>query len=218
MFRNREAAGHELAGKLKKRQFQELLVLAIPRGGVVLGAVLAPELRGELDIVLARKLRAPEQPELAIGAISEAGHLYLNQSAEDTLLFREDYLSQERERQLAEIDRYKRLFRGSRPPALIAGRSVIVTDDGVATGSTLIAGLQTIKAQHPHELIAAVPVIDPEALVEVRHWCDEVVYLHCSELWSIGQFYEDFSPVQDEQALALLRHFAWPKSAEKVRF
>jgi putative phosphoribosyl transferase len=206
MFRNREDAGLQLAQRLKGRRLSSPLILAIPRGGVVVGAALAREVGAELDVVLARKLRAPEQPELAIGAISETGHVYLNTFAEDVLLAREDYLGRERRHQLAEISQFREMLRGSRPPAEVAGRSVIVTDDGITTGSTMIAALQVIRAQNPYELIAAVPVVAPEQLVEVRHWCDELVYLFSPEPFlAISHVYQDFTSVEDEQAVSLLR-------------
>jgi putative phosphoribosyl transferase len=206
VFRDREDAGFQLAQSLKARKPRNPLILAIPRGGIVVGAALARGLGAELDVVLARKLRAPEQAELAIGAISETGDVYLNTHAEDVLLAREDYLGRERRHQLAEISRLKEMLRRSRPAAEVAGRSVIVTDDGIATGSTMIAALQVTRAQNPRELIAAVPVVAPEQLVEVRHWCDELVYLLSPEPFlAISHVYVDFSPVEDEQAAALLR-------------
>jgi predicted phosphoribosyltransferase len=206
MFRNREDAAYRLAAKLRERKFEDPLVLAIPRGGVVTGAVLARELGADLDVVLSRKLRAPGQPELAIGAIGEDGHVYLNPSAEGFVDLLEDYLAQERRYQLSEITRRKKLFRAVRPRAPVSGRSVIVTDDGIATGSTMIAALQTLKSQDPLELIVAVPVASPERLVEVEHWCDQIVCLLApDEFWAIGQFYKDFTPVQDDEVVRLLR-------------
>ena len=206
MLRNREQAGVQLAERFKGRPFRDALVLAIPRGGVVVGHALARELGAGLDVVLSRKIRAPEQPELAIGAISETGHVYLNPLSEDVVLTREDYLGQERRHQLAEIERRKEMFRGHRPPAEVAGRSVIMTDDGIATGSTMIAALQVIRSQHSHEVIVAVPVVPAGQLAELRHWCDEVVWLVCPEnFWAISQFYNDFSEVEDDQVAALLR-------------
>jgi predicted phosphoribosyltransferase len=209
MFRDREDAAHKLAEKLRGRKMYDPLVLAIPRGGVVTGAVLAKELGADLDVVLSRKLRAPEQPELAIGAISEDGRVYLNHYAQEFLDVMEEYLAEERRHQLAEIARRKKLFRAVRPQAPVAGRSVIVTDDGIATGSTMIAALQAVKTHNPREVIVAVPVASPDRLKEVRRWCDDVVcLLHPEAFWAIGQFYEDFSQVEDEQAIQLLRDFA----------
>jgi len=208
MFRNREDAAHQLVQLLKRRELHDPLVLAIPRGGVVTGAVLARELGAELDVVLSRKLRAPMQPELAVGAISEDGNVYLNHYAQDVLDLTEDYLAAERRHQLGEIARRKKLFRKVRPEAPVAGRSVIVTDDGIATGSTMIAALQAIKTQNPLEVIVAVPVASPDRLEEVCRWCDDVVCLLSPEnFWAIGQFYEDFQQVEDDEVVRLLREF-----------
>ncbi len=209
MFRDREDAARRLALKLKAIELHEPLVLAIPRGGVVVGAVLARELGADLDVVLSRKLRAPGQPEFAIGAISEDGRVYLNKSVEGFLGSMEEYLAQEGRYEVSEIARRKKLFRAVRPPAPIEGRSVVVTDDGIATGSTMIAGLQTIKARRPREVIVAVPVGSPDRLLQVRRWCDDVVCLLAPEdFWAIGQYYDDFNQVTDEEVVELLREFA----------
>jgi predicted phosphoribosyltransferase len=205
MFRDREDAAHQLAEKLKGHAFHDPLVLAIPRGGVVTGAVLARQLGADLDVVLARKLRAPEHPEVAVGAVSETGQVYLNHYQEKPPAWFKDYLLGELRHQLAEITRRRKRFRNLRPAAPIRGRSVIVTDDGIATGSTMIAALKTVRAQKPYELIVAVPVASPDRLQEVRHWCDEVVCLLApEEFWAVGQFYEDFSPVEDERVAEIL--------------
>lgn len=206
MFRNREDAARQLAKRFLGRTLHDPLVLAIPRGGVVTGAVLAQELGAELDVVLSRKLRAPHQPEFALGAISEDGQMYLNAHVHEFVDPEDDYMKEERCFQLSEIARRKRLFRAVRPAAAIADRSVIVTDDGIATGSTMIAALQGLKAQKPREVIVAVPVGSPDRLEEVRGWCDEVVCLLRPEtFWAIGQFYADFRQVEDEEAVELLR-------------
>jgi len=211
VFRNREDGAFQLAQILKARPWQNPLVLAIPRGGVVTGAVLAEELGAELDVVLSRKLRAPEQPEVALGAVSEDGQVYLNHHARRFLDQLEDYLAEECRHQLAEIVRRAALFRGVRPQAPITNRSVIVTDDGIATGSTMIAALQSVKTQNAREVVVAVPVASPDRLAEVRRWCDDVVCLLTpEEFWAVGQFYEDFSQVEDEDVVQLLRQFARP--------
>ncbi len=209
MFRNREDAGRQLAQRLKDRPLHDSLVLAIPRGGVVIGAVLAEALDAELDVVLSRKLRASMQPELAIGAIAEDGQIHLNPYAEAEYGQTEDYLDEETQYQLAEIDRRKKLIRSIRPRASVTGRSILVTDDGIATGSTMIAALQTVNAQQPREVIVAVPVAAPTRLEEVCRWCDDAVCLICTEdFWAVGSFYADFHAVEDEEMLALLRRFA----------
>ena len=145
MFRDREDAAHLLVQRLEGHPFHDPVVLAIPRGGVVIGAVLARELRAELDVVLSRKLRAPFQPELAIGAVAEDGQVYLELGVREALELTDGYLSEEQRYQLVEIERRKKLFRKVRPPVTVKGRSAIVTDDGIATGSTMIAALETIR-------------------------------------------------------------------------
>ena len=158
MFKDRTEAALKLAQLLKGRPLKDPLVLAIPRGGVVIGAELARALGAELDVVLSRKLRAPYQPELAIGAIGEDGEQYLNEFAWGVTGVTDDYITRERDHQLSEIRRRARLFREARPAAAVARRSVIVTDDGIATGSTMQAALHVLKAGNPHETILAVPV------------------------------------------------------------
>lgn len=215
MFHDREDAARQLAEKFKDRELHDLLVLAIPRGGVVTGAVLAAELDAELDVVLSRKLRHPWQPELALGAIAESGHMVLNPECSEEGGFSDEYLHQERGRQLDEIARRKKLFRAVRPQAPVAGRSVIVTDDGIATGSTMLAALQSLREQHPREVIVAVPVASPDRLTEVRRWCDEVVCLLSPRaFWAIGQFYEDFRQIEDEEVVELLRQAAHAADAK----
>jgi hypothetical protein len=209
MFLNREEAARRLAERLADRPFRNPLVLAVPRGGVVVGAVLARALGADLDVVLSRKLRAPGRPELALGAVSEAGEVHLNHHTEGYRHLAAPELSVEREYQLREIARWREVYRGGRPEADVAGRSVIVTDDGVATGATLIAALKVARGHHPRELIAAVPVGPPDRLAEVRQWCDEVVCLAApDEFGALGRFYDDFEPVDDETVLALLKEFA----------
>jgi predicted phosphoribosyltransferase len=176
---------------------------------VVTGAVLAQELGAELDVVLSRKLRAPGQRELAIGAVAEDGRSYLNSYGRQIQAQREDYLIKERHEQFAEIARRKHMIRSVRPQAAVTGRSVIVTDDGIATGSTMIAALQTVRIQDPRELIVAVPVSAPDRLDQLRRWCDDVVCVLSPDVfWAIGQFYEDFTQVEDEQVVELLRQAA----------
>lgn len=208
MFENRADAARQLAAHIKGRPLHDPLILAIPRGGVVTGAELARELGAELDVVLSRKLRAPHQSELAIGAITETGQVFLNAYVRQIDL-PAGYLETERIHQLAEIARRRKLFRAARPAAPIAGRSVIVTDDGIATGATMMAALQSLKPQGPRELIVAVPVAPPDRLDELRQYADAVICLSTPEAFmAVGQFYEDFRQVEDDEAVELLRAFA----------
>ena len=209
MFRNRESAAHQLAVKLKDVELHEPVVLAIPRGGIVIGAVLARELGADLDVVLSRKLRAPGQPELAIGAIAEDGEVYLNAFARGISGATDEYVALEREYQLDEIARRSKLVRAVRPRVPLKDRSVLVTDDGIATGSTMIAALEVIRTQDPRELIVAVPVAPPARIEDLQGRCDRVICLLApSSFLAIGQFFEEFAQVQDEQVVELLREFS----------
>jgi predicted phosphoribosyltransferase len=217
MFRNREDAAMRLAERLRGRVLRDPLVLGIPRGGVVLGAVLARELGADLDVVLARKLRAPDQPELALGALAESGEVYLEPHVEPTSSWLQAYLAEEYRRQREEIERRQFQYREGRPPARVEGRSVIVTDDGIATGSTMIAALQAVRTQRASQVIAAVPVGPPDRLEEVGRWCDELVCLFSPpDFVAVGTFYGDFTPVGDEEVVHILRTFRRAEEAGKA--
>jgi len=208
MFANRREAGCLLAERLSGREFRHPLVLGIPRGGVVVAAALARSLKADLDVVLARKLRDPAQPEFALGAVGETGEVILNPSLAGKLEHLRDHIEQERRHQQGEIERRRELFRAARPPAAIAGRSVILTDDGIATGSTMIAALQAIRSRHPWEVMVAVPVGAPDSLAKVAQYCDEVVCLcRPSSFVAVGEFYQDFIQVEDEEVVAIMREF-----------
>ncbi len=208
-FLNREDAAVQLAKTMNVRSFHDPLVLAIPRGGVITGAALARELGADLDVVLSRKLRAPEQPEFALGAVSESGEVYLNPDAEQASGVREEYLDIEKQHQMREIARRNHLLRKARSAAPIKGRTVIVTDDGIATGSTMIAALKEVRLHQPREVIVAVPVASPSSLEIVRIWADEVICLLSPEdFWAVGAYYEDFRAVEDNEVVAILRDFS----------
>ncbi len=205
IFRDRAEGGRELGIRLQTVRLQEPVVLAIPRGGVATGAALAEVLGAELDVVLSRKLRAPHQPELAIGAVGEDGSVYHERETQGSVGVSESWLDQEIRHQLEEIARRKELFRAIRPAAKLGGRSVIVTDDGIATGSTMLAALQTVRLQQPAELIVAVPVAPPDRLGPIRQHCDHLVCLESPhEFYAVGQFYRSFEQLSDEEACALL--------------
>jgi predicted phosphoribosyltransferase len=206
MFADRQDAGFQLAARLKQRALERPLVLAIPRGGVVVGAVLARELGAELDVILARKLRAPWQPELAIGAVSEDGDVHLAAFAQDVPGVTDHYLDIERSQQLEEIARRQKLFREARQPAQVAGRSVVVTDDGIATGSTMFAALRILRAKKAREIIIAVPVAPATLLARLRAQCGHVECLLAPvDFGAVGAFYRDFEQVEDDEVLRLLR-------------
>ena len=213
MFCDREDAARQLAATLHDYKFKDALVLAIPRGGVVTGAVLAREIGAELDVMLSRKLRAPDQPELTIGAISETGEVYVNEDAAEAAGVTDEYFHREKEYQSTIIADRKQRVRRVRPEASVTGRSVIITDDGIATGSTMMAALQTVRSHGPAELIVAVPVAPTDRIHDLEKHCDKIVCLLLARhFWAVGQFYENFPTVEDEQVLKILREFA-PQTA-----
>lgn len=209
MFRDRADAARQLAKRLCGRELRQPLILAIPRGGVAVGSELAETLGADLDVVLSRKLRAPHQPELAVGAVSETGQVFLNDEVVRATRASSSYLLNEQSFQMAEIERRKKLFRQVRPRLDPQGRSVIVTDDGIATGSTILVALQSLAVQKPFEVIVAVPVASPDRLEPLRAWCDEIVCLESpDDFRSVGQFYEDFTQLEDRDVQSILARFS----------
>ena len=210
-FTDRDEAGWMLVERLRGQSLEKPVVLAIPRGGVEVGAALARGLGCELDVVLSRKLRAPHQPELALGAVSEDGDVYLNHFASAMTDVGDAYIEAERKRQLAEIDRRRTMFRAVRPQADVRGCTVVLTDDGIATGATMIAALHTVRAAGAKQIIVAVPVGAPDRIDAIRPLCDRVVCLQEPEaFWAIGQFYRNFEQVEDERVVELLRDYGLP--------
>jgi predicted phosphoribosyltransferase len=189
-FENRAAAGRVLAGHLAKYRGQHPLVLAIPRGAVPMGKVVADALDGELDVVLVRKLRAPYNPELAIGSIDETGAVYLDPDTRD--LWDEPYLEAESQTQLATLHQRRQQYEPAGAVIDVAGRVAIVLDDGIATGSTMIAALRAVRARHPAKLIAATGVASPEALRLIRRRPMIVCLGTPALLCAIGYHFRDF--------------------------
>jgi predicted phosphoribosyltransferase len=204
MFASRTDAARQLARDLAHYRGRNPLVLAIPRGAVAMGRVLADALHGELDVVLVRKLPAPFNRELAIGAVDETGWVYLAGHAERAGADA-DYIEHARQAELATLRRRRAQYTPLRPPIDPQGRIAIVVDDGLATGATMIAALHATRARRPERLVCAVPVGAPESLERVRPYCDELVCLEAPEaFYAVGQFYEDFRQVEDEEVVALL--------------
>jgi len=206
-FRDRREAGRLLAERLAYLRGREgLLVLGIPRGGVVVAAEIAQALSAPLDVFIARKLGAPHNPELAIGAVASSDEVILDQRLIELLGVPSSYLKAEVERQRAEIERRMRAYRGDRPPLDFKGRRVILTDDGVATGATMRAAIQALKAAGPEELIVALPVGPPDTIQELADMVDWMICLYTpSFFWAVGAFYADFSQTSDEEVVQLLQ-------------
>ena len=204
-FRDRSDAATQLAAALQGFRGRNPLVLAIPRGAVPMGKVLAEKLAGELDIVLVRKLRAPGSPEFAVGAIDESGWAYIAQYAGEVGAD-EAYLREEKARQLETLRKRRAEYTPHRAAHDAAGRIAIVVDDGLATGATMIAALHAVRARKPARLACAVPVAAPESLEKVRPYADEVVCLAAPpEFHAVSQFYREFPQVEDAEVVRLLR-------------
>ena len=204
MFADREDAARRLAGALSGYKGRNPLVLAVPRGAVAMGRLIADELEGELDVVLVRKIGAPFNSEFALAAIDESGELHwtdgVQPSSVDPL-----WLEHEKRTQLDLIAQRRARYRPGRAPIDPAGRVVIVVDDGLATGSTMMAALHVVTARGPRRLVCAVPVGAPSSLERVRPFADEVVCLEApANFHAVSQFFQHFQQVSDEEVERLL--------------
>jgi len=209
-FRDRTEAGRALAAKLKKYAGRpDVLVLALPRGGVPVAYEVARELNAPLDVFLVRKLGLPEREELAMGAIATGGVRVLNEDVIRVLHVPDEVIDAVAAEQQRELERRERLYRGDRPPPEVGGRTVILVDDGLATGSTMRAAIAALRKQRPARVVVAVPVGAPDTCAEFRDEADEVVCARTPEpFFAVGLWYADFSQTTDEEVHDLLRRAA----------
>lgn len=208
MFEDRKDAAERLAEALAAYRGQHPLVLAIPRGAVPMAALIARRLEGELDLVLVRKLHAPGAPEFAVGAVDESGWVYLAPHA-GAVGANGSYVAEQKQQQLQELRRRRALYTPGRPAIDAAGRTVIVVDDGLATGATMVAALHAVRQRGPAKLVCAVPVASGEAVKLVGGYADEVVCLDTPRRFmAVGQFYASFPQLEDEEVVALMREAA----------
>ena len=203
-FRDREEAARELSVALSSWRGAHPLVLAIPRGAVPMGEILARELGGDLDVVLVRKIGAPGDPEFAIGAVDESGTLSLSSEAR-LIGIGPGEAEGERQRELLLIRERRRLWGRGRPPVDPAGRTVIIVDDGMATGATMASALRFLREKNPKILVAATPVASREALERIRPLADRTISLRTPERFlSVSEFYESFPQIGDEEVRRIL--------------
>lgn len=206
MFENREQAGRLLADRLARDSFPSGLVLGVPRGGVAVAAPVAERLGLPLDIIIPRKVGAPHNPEVAVGAVTEDGTAIWDRMLLDRLGLRETDLEPLAAREVAEIKRRSAVYRGGRPRPDLAGRTVLLVDDGVATGSTMLAALRSVRRGRPRTVVLAVPVAPSGTLARLAAEVDRVVCLQTpAHFYAVGQFYRDFGQTTDEEVIRLLQ-------------
>ncbi len=204
VFKDRVEAGKKLAKKL--RSTKNPFVLAIPRGGVVVGAQIAKEVKCLLDIIVARKLGAPGNPELAIGAVTSEGDLVLDELLTQRLGVHHEYILEEQERQMKEAERREKTYRHREAKLNLKGKTAILVDDGLATGSTMEAAIKLVKKEKAEKVLIAVPVAPKETVENLRGLVDGIVVLETPvSFQAIGQFYEYFPQVSDEEVIKILK-------------
>lgn len=206
MFADRKEAGAALAAELEKRGIENGVVMAIPRGGVVVGAEIARRLQLPLDLIIPRKIGAPQSPEMAVGAVTQDGTAIIDHSILKRLGLDENDLAGKIEQEVREIKRRMHKYRGSDDYPDHTGKEIILVDDGVATGSTVLAAIRSLyKLFQPSKLILAVPVAPPEVMARLREEVDEAVCLEEPEIfYAVGQFYQDFKQVSDREVTEII--------------
>jgi putative phosphoribosyl transferase len=215
-FKNREHAAALLAECLAPYKGQNPLVLGVPRGAVPMASIIAEALGGDLDVVLVRKLRAPFQPELAIGAVDEAGAVLKGRYL-DLAEVSEDYLREEVRTQREILRKRRELYTGARRQIDPGGRIVIIVDDGIATGSSMLAAIRSVRSHLPRKIIVATGAAPPETLALIAKEADDVICLHSpAAFFAVGEFFQDFSEVTDEMVVATLAGSATPATARSL--
>ncbi|MCE5326531.1 MAG: phosphoribosyltransferase [Planctomycetaceae bacterium] len=208
-YLDRTDAGKKLAHALGDYRGKDALVLALPRGGVIVGYEVARELEADLDVLIVRKLGSPYNPEFGIGAIASGGARYLDAKAIAALHVPQAYIERVEQQERAELERRSRTYRGERPQPQIDGRLVILVDDGIATGGTARAAVRALRQANPARLVLAVPVAPPSTVAALAGEVDEIV---CPEMplgfSAIGQWYQYFDQVSDEEVIDLLERHA----------
>lgn len=206
LYKDRYDAGQQLAEKLLKYKEENPIILALPRGGVVLGYEIAKKLNAPLDIIVARKIGAPLQPELGVGAIAPKGVRILNNELIRTLGISELQIEQIIEKETIEMNRRIELYRGELPQLDLDGKTVIIVDDGIATGISDKAAILSVKHFFPKKIILAVPICPPYAAEKFRQYVDEFLCLiQPSDFYAVGAYYENFEQTSDEEVIDLLK-------------
>ncbi|MBI5071612.1 phosphoribosyltransferase [Candidatus Falkowbacteria bacterium] len=206
-FKDRLDAGQKLAQVLQKyKNAPNTIILALPRGGVVIGFKVAEALNLPLDIVVPRKIGAPGNPEFAIGAITETGEGIFDEQTIAAYGINQSYLDNEIAKEKIEAERRRKLYRGTRPPLDLKNKNVVIVDDGLATGLTMRAAIKTVKLYGAAKIIVAIPVTPPDTAKLIKKEVDELIYLDAPAFFgAVGAFYEEFGQTMDEEVVSLLQ-------------
>jgi putative phosphoribosyl transferase len=207
LFHDRQDAGQKLAKALKKfKNTKDTIILALPRGGVVIGFEIAKELNLPMDIVVPRKIGAPDNPEFAIGAITESGEGIFSSDVISTYGISQNYIDKTVAHEKKEAERRLQTYRGNRPPLELKDKTVIIVDDGIATGSTMKAAIKSVKIKNAKKVIVAVPTSASDSAEEIKKEVAKFICLDIPKFFgAVGAFYEVFAQTEDEEVIELLK-------------
>ena len=213
IFKNRLEAGQKLAEKLIKYKDQKnILVIGLPRGGLILAQEIAKKINSPLDIVVPRKIGAPNNPEFAIGAITEEGEPFLNEDIIDYYKISKEYIAQEIAQEKKEAQRRLKVYRGEKEVISYNDKIIILVDDGIATGSTMLAALAFLKKKKVKKIIVAVPVLARDTIKIIEKEVEELIYLEAPLFFgAIGAFYREFDQTTDQEVVAIMKNYNVPK-------
>lgn len=208
MFQNRVSAGRQLARALEKFRGEDLIVLAIPRGGVVVAAEVAEALGAPLDLIIPRKIPAPGNEELAIGAVAGEGQVIINSGLVASLGVSDKYINEWVGKEIDEIQRRRHSYIGDEKAPDVGNKTILIVDDGLATGYTALAAVEAVRALGGKKVVLAVPVAPPDTVARLDKVVDELICLmEPAEFYAVGQFYSDFSQVTDREVVSRLRDY-----------
>ena len=207
IFIDRKDAAQKLIPKLQEyKEKNQAIVIALPRGGVVLAYEISRELKLPLNLIISKKIGAPFNQEFAIGAITEYGEPFLDENMIKEYDISSQYIEQEIEKKLKEIDRRIKLYRKNLPPLNLQDKTVLLVDDGIATGTTMLATIKAVKEKNPKKIIVIIPVIAPNSILKIEKEVDQMIFLDASKSFgAVGEFYEHFEQVDDSEVIKLLK-------------